>query len=108
MSTAIAYQNKHLGNIRFDELRKICFVANDLGCLEILLRLNPEDIVQVEETPVSYSEFRTKYLERIDGFYPSFESWLYKSEFGLTKQISEKEEKEFQRHSKGEPPCDNR
>lgn len=87
MSTSIAYQGKHLGNIRYDSLRKSDFVANSLEELETLLGLKPTDIIDVEEDPMQYSEFRKKYLDNVDAFYPTLEAWATRLTFGSTKQI---------------------
>ena len=90
MGVHVSYKGKDIGGVKINySLRKIIFVANWLDCLKTLLGLGPTEVADVEgEGEIPYSNFRQKYLERVDAFYPIVETWACRSTKGTPREIT--------------------
>lgn len=88
MSNHVSFGGRDLGAFKVDDLGKVCFVAENLETLSILLGLKPNDRVDVEGPGViGYSELRKEYLDDVDAIYPSREAWIARGTRGRTKEI---------------------
>ena len=88
----VSHNGQDLGGLQVDyNLNKTYFVAESLQALETLLRLKPEDNVEVENLGVMpFFRYRQIHLEEADAIYPSVEAWASRSIRGATKDIIKK------------------
>ena len=82
MSTHIHYKGKHLGRITLadDGTKKFVFVAEHLGDLETLFRLEDNEVVKVEGVSnMTYEQLRDFHLKDVIGFFPNEEAYLFRN-----------------------------
>ena len=77
MSSRIEYNNEHLGTIHVSlDYKKFILRMNDLGALEKLLSLKPDDEIQVDGESKNYGQFREDILMKVDTIHTTARAFL--------------------------------
>jgi len=100
MGNWIGYEGETLGNLHLSRTEEMyLLVMDNLENLEKLLKLDEEDIIELDTMKMSYKEFREKYLTKSEAIYIDPASFFRReANFPIGTYVPRELEKAFQKN----------